>query len=78
MNMSKYVLNKNQQDSLSGEHYELHNENICEYLPNQSNRLSVGLYDNCTEAKLAAKNKYPTYASRIDGCYWCCKNCHTG
>ncbi|MBU1557467.1 hypothetical protein KKC45_00710 [Patescibacteria group bacterium] len=75
--MSKYILNRNQQDSKSGGNYELHNENgNCIRLPNHENRLDVGYFDNCRDAKAQAKTKYPSMSSDIDGCYYCCNSCH--
>ena len=74
--MSKYILNQNKQDSESGENYELHNVDTCSYLPNPENRLGVGYFDNCHDAKARAKERYPSMSSDIDGCYYCCKPCH--
>lgn len=33
----------------------------------------LGEYTSCQEAITAAKLKYP----KADGCYYCCKECHT-
>lgn len=74
--MSKYILNKNKQDSDSGENYELHNEGTCSHLPDWENRLDVGYFDNCHSAKAEAKRKYLSISSDIDGCYYCCNACH--
>jgi len=74
--MSKYILNQNQQDSDSGENYELHNEDTCHHLPDHSNRLAVGNYGNCHDAKRRAKELYPSKSADIDGCYYCCNDCH--
>jgi hypothetical protein len=74
--MSKYILNKNKQDSESGENYELHNEGTCIRLPHYSNRMDVGYFDNCRDAIASAKSKYPSMSFDIDGCYYCCKPCH--
>lgn len=77
--MAKYILNRNQQDSKSGSNNELHDETpgACVRLPNQENRLDVGYYDTCHQAMAAAKQKYPSLSASIDGCYYCCRDCHT-
>jgi hypothetical protein len=77
--MPKYILNSNQQDSASGKNNELHDEtpDACNRLPKQSNKLDVGHYSNCHEAMAAARAKYPSMSSTIDGCFWCCPACHT-
>lgn len=74
--MSKYILNKNKQDSLSGENYEVHNEATCTHLPLYENRISLGNFDNCRDALAKAKSEYPKSKDDIDGCYWCCNACH--
>lgn len=76
--MSKYILNKNKQDSPSGENYEVHNEDKCtsNHLPLSGNRIFVGYFDNCRDAVIKAKNDYPSWAKDIDGCYWCVSACH--
>ena len=74
--MSKYILNKNKQDSPSGENYEVHNEDTCNRLPLRENRLSLGYFDNCKDAVIKAKNDYPYWVKDIDGCYWCASACH--
>lgn len=74
--MSSYILNKNKQDSLSGEDYEVHNEDTCTHLPLQENRISLGNFTNCQDAMKKAKDTYPGSKNFIDGCYWCCNSCH--
>jgi len=74
--MAKYILNKNKQDSLSGENYEVHDENSCQHLPHYENRIDLGYFNNCKDAMTAAINKFPGSKSEIDGCYWCCNPCH--
>jgi len=77
--MPKYILNRNQQDSASGMNNELHDETpgVCTRLPLPGNRLDVGYYSNCKDAMAAAVQKYPEYRSSIDGCYYCCRECHS-
>jgi hypothetical protein len=74
--MSKYILNKNKQDSKTGENYEIHNVDTCGYLPDYENRLDVGYFSDCHSAKAEAKRKYPSMSEDIDGCYHCCYPCH--
>ena len=77
--MARYILNKNQQGSKSGSHYELHNASAnCGHLPDSANQLPVGNFDSCGPAMAEAKHRYPEKADRIDGCFFCCKPCHTG
>jgi hypothetical protein len=44
-------------------------------MPYSENRIEVGYYNNCYEAVAVAKIKWPD--KKIDGCYYCCKTCHT-
>ena len=67
--MEFYYVNKNAQPN--GD-YEVHTLN-CSYLPSFENRLFLGMFSNCSEAVQAAKKTYP----QADGCYYCCKACHT-
>ncbi len=76
--MSKYIINKNIQDSDSGNNYEVHNEDTCTHLPLVKNRIDLGYFDFCNQAVTFAKNKYPNNASLIDGCYYCSESCNTG
>jgi hypothetical protein len=69
--MAQYCVNKNPQST--GEH-EVHNVTAgCAYLPDPSNRLALGDHQNCHTAVLKAKQTY----SKVDGCYYCSKACHT-
>lgn len=69
--MPNYCVNKNAQPT--GEH-EVHNVTAnCNYLPLPSNRLDLGWHADCESAIKKAKNHY----SNVDGCYYCCKECHT-
>ena len=63
-----YYVNKNAQPT--GEH-EVHSSN-CPYLPTIANRLYLGMFDNCAEAIREARKYY----SNVDGCYYCCNECH--
>jgi hypothetical protein len=70
--MHTYFFNINTDDN--GNH-EIHTDG-CSYLPAVQNREIIGYYSDCKEALNAAKNRYPSKS--FDGCYWCCRNCHTG
>jgi hypothetical protein len=75
--MYKYILNRNKQDSPSGENYEIHNEDACkDNLPLPENRISLGSFNNCQDALKKAKDTYPGSKNDIDACYWCCYSCH--
>lgn len=74
--MSKYILNKNKQDSPSGENYEVHNEGDCIRLPLNQNRIYLGEFLSCKSAMIKAFELKPEWKNRIDGCYWCCSSCH--
>ncbi len=68
--MARYIVNTNAQPT--GEH-EVHNEDICNYLPEEENRKYLGNFDWCQPAVDKAKETYPN----SDGCAHCCPDCHT-
>ena len=76
--MARYILNRRQQDSKSGNHYEVHNEETCNHLPLPENRINLGNFSGCAAAKAQAKTQYPSNAREIDGCYYCSNLCHVG
>ena len=63
-----YYVNKNAQTT--GEH-EVHRED-CKWLPDDENRLYLGMFDNCKDAVKKAKETYPN----SDGCFYCSEDCH--
>ena len=65
--MDHYYVNNNAQST--GEH-EVHKEG-CSFFP--SDRTYLGYFSTCREAITVAKKKYPN----VDGCYFCCPECHT-
>lgn len=65
----RYCMNKNSQSN--GDH-EVHTEN-CDKLPKPENQLDLGNFDNCQDAVREAKK----YDSEADGCFYCCRPCHT-
>lgn len=67
--MKHYYINK--RANSTGEH-EVHVEG-CKYLPEESNRIDLGVHEDCSSALLEARKYYPL----VDGCYFCCYVCHT-
>jgi len=65
--MAAYYVNKNAQ--ANGDH-EVH-VNGCSRMP--TDRLSLGDFESCHGAVAEAKKTYP----QSNGCYYCCKACHT-
>lgn len=66
--MEKYYVNKRPQPNNDHEVHTLK----CHVLPNEENRIFLGVFDNCHEAVELAKKTYPT----ADGCVHCAKECH--
>jgi hypothetical protein len=67
--MSQFYVNTQAQDN--GDH-EVHTTG-CSHPPLISNRKELGYFSNCHEAVAVARISYPT----ANGCYWCCRECHT-
>ncbi|HPL92920.1 MAG TPA: hypothetical protein PLB38_01395 [bacterium] len=67
---TNYYVNINPQKT--GEH-EVHTEN-CGWRPLAPNAIFLGCFTNCQDAIKAAKAKG---FKNVDGCYYCCKQCHT-
>lgn len=71
--MPRYIINKNAQPN--GD-YEVHNATTgCTHMPLPENQIELGNHLSCTGAVQFAKEKLPS--NRINGCYFCCNNCHT-
>lgn len=71
--MRFFVLNKTQQ--ANGDH-EVHDlTGGCQYMPAPYNQINLGQHQSCISAVALAKQQFPQ--SRINGCYYCCNNCHT-
>lgn len=70
MKKNYYLNNKPQ---ANGDH-EVHSED-CIYLPYPENRILLGLFYTCEAAVLEAKMRYPRI--KVNGCYYCSRNCHT-
>ena len=65
----RYFVNRNAQPN--GDH-EVHVP-TCDYFPAPANLQFLGEYDNCFAAVREARRFYP----RSNGCYFCCRPCHT-
>ena len=63
-----YFINKHAQET--GEH-EVHRED-CTWLPEDENRLYLGMFNNCIDPVKKSSHYYPM----VDGCYYCCRPCH--
>jgi len=68
--MALYYVNKNAQDN--GDH-EVHTAD-CTYLPSDHNKQYLGTFSNCRDAVRKAREFY----SRVNGCYYCSRECNTG
>lgn len=68
--MPNYYVNRNAQEN--GDH-EVHDAAGCPYPPNVENRLDLGWHADCHAAVREAKRHY----QQSNGCYWCCRECHT-
>ncbi len=67
----EYCVNKNKQPN--GDH-EVHNvTGGCNNLPNPENRKNLGCHVNCQNAVREGKKHY----TQVNGCYYCCRECHT-
>ena len=67
------MINKNQQQN--GD-YEGHNTTTgCSFMPLVANQVALGVHTDCASAVRKAKETWPN--ARINGCYYCCRACHT-
>ncbi len=70
--MQKFIFNKNAQPN--GDR-EVHNASTgCSYMPLLQNQLDLGYHASCHGAVAHAKTYY---LGRINGCFYCCRACHT-
>lgn len=65
--MARYYVNNKAQ--ANGDH-EVHTTG-CSHMP--SDKKDLGDHDNCQSAVREAKKTY----KQSNGCYWCCRECHT-
>lgn len=71
--MPYFIINKNSQQN--GDH-EVHEKDAgCQHLPNHENQIDLGFHLSCQSAVTDAKSRWPS--NRINGCYYCCRPCHT-
>jgi hypothetical protein len=69
----RFIINSNAQ--ANGDH-EVHNATTgCSYMPAPANQVDLGTHPSCQGAVLFAKQKWP--GSQINGCFYCCRECHT-
>lgn len=66
--MNHYYVNKNAQPT--GEH-EVHIDG-CSHFADKSNRKYLGYFLTCKKAIIKAREYY----SNVDGCFYCCPQCH--
>jgi len=66
--MEKYYLRSHPQPNCD---YEVHCEG-CSFMPKAENRTYLGTFGNCRQAISAAK----VYHTQVDGCRYCCYECH--
>lgn len=69
--MAKYIVNINAQNN--GDHEVHRDDGSCDHMPNVENRKFLGYFDTCGPAVREAKKSY----RQSNGCYYCCKPCHT-
>jgi len=67
--MEQFYVNKKPQPN--GDH-EVHRAG-CEWLPRPENRIYLGMHYDCW----TAVNEARKYFSRVNGCFYCCRPCHT-
>lgn len=73
--MPRFIINKKAQPN--GDH-EVHNLDAvpsCGHLPDPVNQHDLGVHPLCQSAVAYAKRT--TNYSRINGCFYCAKACHT-
>lgn len=71
--MAIFILNQNAQ--ANGDH-EVHNlTTSCIFMPQPQNQIPLGEHLHCSSAVLLAKKTWSK--ARINGCYFCCRDCHT-
>ena len=70
--MHRYYVNR--QAQTNGDH-EVHKAG-CDGehpMPSKENQLYLGDFSHCKYAVIEAKKTY----KQSNGCYWCCRDCHT-
>ncbi len=69
--MPRFIVNRNAQSN--GDH-EVHEVDAgCEHMPLPSNQDDLGYHSSCHGAVAKASETY----NNVNGCYYCCNECHT-
>ncbi len=68
--MPRYYVNMNSQ--INGDH-KVHMEDNCPNAVDHFNKKDLGYHIDCHTAVAEAKNYY----IQVNGCYYCCNQCHT-
>ena len=55
--------------------YEVHKAG-CSHMPDSANQQDLGEHATCDTAVALAKTNNPDKVANIDGCFYCCKDCH--
>lgn len=71
--MALYYLNLTPKSEGKGLHYEIHKED-CKWPEQVEHFELIGNFFNCRGAINKAKLDHPDW--KIDGCFYCCKDCH--
>ena len=70
--MAQYYLNRIRQETGENEVHRLG----CSFMPRLENRIKLGNQYHCQSALAEAIRIRPSWT--IDGCIFCCEDCHTG
>lgn len=71
--MARFIINRNAQPN--GDN-EVHNATTgCDFMPSPENQIDLGIHVNCHGAVAYAKQQWSSH--QINGCYYCCRECHT-
>jgi hypothetical protein len=71
--MPNFIVNENAQSN--GDH-EVHLTTCtCSHMPASKNQTALGFHSSCHGAISKAREKFPNW--KIDGCFFCCRECHT-
>jgi hypothetical protein len=66
--MRKFYLTKN----LNKDFEQIVHEDSCLYLPDESDTINLGLFEECKDALRESKK----IAQKTNGCFWCCRQIH--
>lgn len=68
--MADYIINMNPD---TGGNHEVHKKS-CSHAPDETHQKALGSFEECKPA--VAKAKEITNFTKIDGCFYCCNECH--